>query len=269
MNTIQHLLCTLALLGLAACGGRGDGGLDAGDALGNPPGASAPSPSSGEPASEHPLTGAWGDSASRTVLLVAPAGAVYGLLSSGDTIEIVRGTLLAANGLVNPSAFDAVDMLTPGAWRRLSVSGSFQPKSQLLLASDTQGPLVNAAYDPTVVRPTEQGENAGPYEASVFSSNGLAGSYSATLDSDGRIGLLSQSEGKQHCAIDGHLDATSATIAIMDVALVFSGEACQLPAGTAIKGLAQYDPGNNLLWVFGMSEDGRTAILINAERVRG
>lgn len=272
MNTLRHLLCSLALLGLVACGGHGGHGGDSG--TGNTGGA-APSerpwpPPANEPAAPHALTGSWGDSGTASVLLVAPDGAVYGLLSQGTTVEVVRGTLDAANGLVPSGGFDAVELNTPDTFRPLSVTGSYQSQSQLLLSSGTQGPLVNAVYDPVSDRSTAPGETTGTYEATVFTSNALYADYLGNVDDNGNLNLRYRGDNpaRAHCQIVGQMTTPATDSAILNVSLAFVGEGCQLPDGSTLKGLALFDPFNNQLSLFGMSEDGRTAVMVSAHRAR-
>lgn len=260
MNSMRSACCALALLSLVACGGRG---IDLG---GHRP--ATPAPPSADTPSLHPLAGSWTDSNGHGQLFVAADGAVYGLRRGSDTNHLLRGTLAAADGQWLSGHVDAVDMLTPDTVQHWSVTGSFQPRSQLLLASNTAGPLMNAVYDALSERATDVALLPPSHDATVFGNNRTSTSYVATLSADGGVRLSNQRDGQRHCQVHGRLTAPSATLSILEASLVFAGDGCQFPSGTSVQGLAQYDPDNTSLTLFGMSENGDSAIVLYANPAR-
>lgn len=262
MRGIRQTLGALALLGLVACGGTGS--LEGPAMPGSPPAPSAP-PTSG--ASVHPLAGSWTDTNGRGQLFVSPDGEVYSLLRGTDTTRLLRGTLTASNGLVPSGSFDVVDMQVPGAIEHWSVSGSYQPQSQLLLSADGRGPLLSDVYDAHSHGVSAVAALAGRYEVTIFGNAPSVISYLATLSEDGGVDLVGWQAGQEQCHIRGALTAASPTITVLNASLVASGAGCQFPDGTNVKGLAQYDPDNNVLILFGMSESGDVALLLYASPI--
>lgn len=262
MTYLRQILGALALLGLVACGGTGS--LEGPAMPGSPPAPSAP-PTSG--ASVHPLAGSWTDTHGGGQLFVAPNGEVYGLLRGTDTTRLLRGTLTASDGLVPSGSFDAVDMQVPGAVEHWSVSGSYQPQSQLLLSAQGKGPLLSDVYDARSEGVSSVAALAGRYEVSILGNAPSAITYLASLSDDGGVDLVGWQDGYEQCHIRGALTAASPTITILNASLLASGVGCQFPDGTNVKGLAQYDPDNNVLILFGMSESGDVALVLYASPI--
>lgn len=263
MNSLRNRLAALALLsllGLVACGGTGS--------LEGPATPSSPAAPPTPPADVHALAGSWTDTNGHGQLFVAPGGEVYGLLRGADTNRLLRGSLTAKDGLVPSGGFDAVDMQAPGALEHWSVSGSYQPKSQLLLTADGRGPLLNDVYDARSEGASTVAALAGRYEATLFGNGPSAVTYLAALSEDGGIDLVGWQEGYEQCHIRGALRADSPTITILNASLTASGAGCQFPDGTGVKGLAQYDPESQVLTLFGMSESGGAALLLYANPIR-
>lgn len=259
MPHLRGLFGALLALSLAACGGTGS--------LEGPtmPGSAPAPPASG--AGAHPLAGSWTDTNGHGHLFVAPGGEAYGLLRGTDTNRLLRGTLTAADGLVPSGRFDAVDMQMPGAIEHWSVSGSYQPRSQLLLSADGGGPWLNGVYDALSDAATTVASLAGRYEITILSNAPSATTYLGKLSHDGSVDLVGWQDGQEQCHLRGALAAASPPLSILNASLVASGVGCQIPDGTSVNGLAQYDPDNNVLILFGMSESGGVALVLYANPV--
>lgn len=260
MRHLRTVLGAWALIGLVACGGNG--AIDGAAAPDSPP-----APSTGA-ASVHALAGAWTDSRGDGQLFVAADGQAYGLLSDSGTNRLLRGTLSAQHGLVSPSGFDAVDMGVPDSRQRWSLTGSYQPQSQLLLASDSGALVVSAVYDARSAHGADLAALAGTYEVTLYGNGRPTITYLATLGDSGGIDLAGWQDGQEQCRLRGALTAASPAVNILNARLLASGAGCQFPDGTGIQGLAQYDADHALLVLFGMSGSGDGALVLYANRIR-
>lgn len=106
-------------------------------------------------------------------------------------------------------------------------------------------------------------EQAGDYTAELHSVGGKSDRYALTLNEQGGLSLTSESV--PQCQANGQLSQRESSPGLMDLNLRFEGEACVLPGGTVINGLAIFDPAIRMLSAFAMSDDSSIGLLLIAE----
>lgn len=252
---IQSLVGTLCALSLVACGGGDDGAF-------TPPEAPAPAPNASPRPTAEGLTGVW--SGGGHILLISAEGLAYGLLSLGDDVEIVRGTVLGLDHQVQASDFKAVSLIHEAPPRQLAFAGQFLPRSRIQLNPvPDDGSRVTVDHDEGHVEHVPLSEQAGSYDTEVHSVGGNSDRYTLTLSEQGSLSLTSQSV--PQCQANGQLNLRDSSPGLMDLNLGFEGEGCVLPAGTVINGLAIFDPAIRMLTAFAMSDDSAVGVFLIAE----
>ena len=256
--SIRSLVGTLCVLGLVACGGGGDDGVF------TPTSSDAPTPAPNEspqPTAEG-LTGVW--SGDGHILLISAEGRAYGLLSLGDDVEIVRGTVLGLDHQVHASDFKAVSLIHEAPPRQPSFAGQFLPQSRIQLNPvPDDGSRVTVDRDEGHTEHVPLSEQAGNYTTEVHSVGGNSDRYALTLSEQGSLSLMSASV--PQCQANGQLNLRESSPGLMDLNLRFEGEGCVLPGGTVISGLAIFDPAIRMLSAFAMSDDSSVGVLLIAE----
>ena len=255
--SLRSLVGTLCVLGLVACGGGGEDGVFTQPPPDAPPPASNASP---QPTAEG-LTGVW--SGDGHILLISAEGRAYGLLSLGDDVEIVRGSVLGLDHQVHASDFKAVSLIHDVPPRQLAFAGQFLPQSRIQLNPvPDDGSHVTVDRDEGHAEHVSLSEQAGDYTAEVYSVGGKSDRYVLTLSEQGSLSLTSQSV--PQCQASGQLNLRESSPGLMDLNLRFEGEGCVLPGSTVINGLAIFDPAIRMLSAFAMNEDSSVGVLLIA-----
>ena len=86
--------------------------------------------------------------------------------------------------------------------QRWSLTGSYQPQSQLLLASDSGAPVVSAVYDARSAHGADLAALAGTYEVTLYGNGRPTITYLATLGDSGGIDIAVVDEGRR--AVEQH-----------------------------------------------------------------
>lgn len=248
------------------------GGCGGGEGLGDPAsgaleGGTAPPSERATPPAAQAIKGTWTETVSvsaPTVLAVSADGWTYGLLNNDQDTDIVRGRLMSLEGQVQSSPFDAVSLRT-GRARQIGFSGSHPSTQALSLNLVPGGAPVAIAYDARYDTPVPLVDLKGSHTALVTSGN-VSDAAVLTLDDHGAMQWTSMAPDWAHCQATGALTERAQSPAYLDAVLDFSGEGCQLPAGTRIRGFALVDPGAQQISIYGMDEAGTLGLFVHATR---